>query len=105
MALRDAEAQAYAAELAALEAGSRPEVAVARAAVRHAQGEQERLAAAYERQRDLLARNVASQQSFQKAKAEHEVAKSQVEEAQERLKLAEEGPLQEDIHNHFTEHG
>ena len=98
VALREAEAQAYAAELAALEAGSRPqEIAVARAAVRHAQAELERLAAEYQRQRDLLARHVASQQTFQKAKAEHEVAKSQVEEAQERLKLAEEGPREEDI--------
>jgi membrane fusion protein YbhG len=98
VALREAEAQAYAAELAALEAGSRPqEIAVARASVRHAQAELERLAAEYERQRDLLARNVASQQVFQRAKAEWEVAKSQVDEAQERLKLAEEGPRQEDI--------
>src|SRR3546814_3488554 len=56
-----------------------------------------RLAAEYERQRDLLARNVASQQVFQRAKAEYEVAKSQVDEAQERLKLTEEGPRQEDI--------
>ena len=98
VALREAEAQAYAAELAALEAGSRPqEIAVARASVRHAQAELERLAAEYERQRDLLARNVASQQVFQRAKAEWEVAKSQVDEAKERLKLAEEGPRQEDI--------
>lgn len=98
VALREAEVQAYAAELAALESGSRPqEIAVARAAVSHAQAELERLAAEYERQRDLLARNVASQQVFQRAKAEYEVAKSQVDEAQERLKLAEEGPRQEDI--------
>lgn len=98
VALREAEVQAYAAELAALEAGSRPqEIAVARAAVRHAQAELERLAAEYERQRDLLARKVASQQVFQRAKAEYEVAKSQVEEAQERLKLAQEGPRQEEI--------
>lgn len=98
VALREAEAQAYAAELAALESGSRPqEVAVARASVRHAQAELERLAAEYERQRDLIARNVASQQVFQRAKAEYEVAKSQVDEAQERLKLVEEGPRQEDI--------
>jgi HlyD family secretion protein len=98
VALRKAEAQAYAAELAALEAGSRPqEIAVSRAAVRHAQAELDRLAAEYKRQQDLLARNVASQQTFQKAKAEYEVAKSQVEEALERLKLAEEGPRQEEI--------
>jgi HlyD family secretion protein len=98
MALREAESQAYAAELAALESGSRPqEIAVARAAVRHAQVELERLAAEFERQRELLARNVATQQVFQRAKAEYEVAKSQVEEAQERLKLVEEGPRQEDI--------
>lgn len=98
VALREAEAQAYAAELAALEAGSRPqEIAVARASVRHAQVELERLAAEYERQRDLLARSVVSQQIFQRAKAEYEVAKSQVDEAKERLKLAEEGPRQEDI--------
>lgn len=98
VALREAEARAYAAELAALEAGSRPqEVAVARASVRHAQTDLERLAAEYERQRELLARNVASQQVFERAKAEYEVAKSQVEEARERLKLVEEGPRQEDI--------
>jgi HlyD family secretion protein len=98
VALREAEAQAYAAELAALESGSRPqEIAVAQAALRHAQAELERLAAEFERQRDLLARNVASRQVFERAKAEYEVAKSQVEEAQERLKLADEGPRQEDI--------
>ncbi|MEW6271209.1 MAG: efflux RND transporter periplasmic adaptor subunit [Thermodesulfobacteriota bacterium] len=98
VALREAEVEAYAAELAALEAGSRPqEIAVARAAVHHAQAELERLAAEYRRQSDLFARKVVSEQEFQKAEAEHEVAKSQVEEAQERLKLAEEGPRQEDI--------
>lgn len=98
VALREAEVQVYAAELAALEAGSRPqEIAVAQAAVRHAEAELERLAAEYQRQRDLLARNVASLQVFQRAEAEHEVAKSQVDEAQERLKLAEEGPRQEEI--------
>jgi HlyD family secretion protein len=98
VALREAEAQAYAAELAALEAGSRPqEIAVARAELRHAQAELERLTVEFERQTDLLARNVASRQAFEKAKAEYEVANSHVEEAEERLKLAGEGPRQEDI--------
>lgn len=98
VALREAEAQVYAAELAALEAGSRPqEIAVARASVRHAQAELERLAAEYERQRDLLGRNATSEQVFQRARAEYEVARSQVDEAQERLKLVEEGSRQEEI--------
>jgi HlyD family secretion protein len=98
VAFREAESRAFAAELAALESGSRPqEIAVARAALRHAQAELERQAAEYERQGNLLARNVVSQQVYQKAKTEYEVAKSQVEEAQERLKLSEEGPRQEDI--------
>ncbi|MFZ5791217.1 MAG: efflux RND transporter periplasmic adaptor subunit [Pseudomonadota bacterium] len=98
VALREAEVRAYAAELAALEAGSRPqEIAVARSAVGLAQAELSRLTAEYVRQRDLLERKVASQQVYERAKAEYEVARSQLEEAQERLKLAEEGPRQEDI--------
>ncbi len=98
VALREAEARAFAAELAALEAGSRPqEIAVARAAVRHAEANLERLAAEFERRKELLARKVISQQLYDQAKADHEVAKSQVAEAEERLKLAEEGPRQEEI--------
>lgn len=98
VALREAEGRAYEAELAALLAGSRPQdIAVARSAVRHAEAELARLAAEYERQKELFERKVASQQMYERAKAEHEVAKSRLEEAQERLKLAEEGPRQEDI--------
>lgn len=98
VALREAEVRAYTAELAALHAGSRPqEIAVAQAAVRLARAELDRLAAEFERQRDLFERKVVSQVIFERAKAEHEVGQSKLQEAQERLKLAEEGPRQEDI--------
>lgn len=98
VALREAEVRAYIAELAALHAGSRPqEIAVAQAAVRLAQAEVQRLAAEFERQRDLFERKTATQVVYERAKAEHEVALSRLQEAKERLKLAEEGPRQEDI--------
>lgn len=98
VALREAEVRAYTAELAALQAGSRPqEIAVAKAAVRLAQAEVERLAAEFERQRELFERKAASQVAYERAKAEYEVGQSKLQEAQERLKLAEEGPRQEDI--------
>lgn len=98
VALREAEVRAYTAELAALQAGSRPqEIAVAKAAVRLAQAEVERLAAEFERQRELFERKAASQVIYERAKAEYEVGQSKLQEAQERLKLAEEGPRQEDI--------
>lgn len=98
VALREAEVGAYTAELAALKAGSRPqEIAVAQSVVRLGEAEVARMAAEFERQRELLARNVATQQNYERAKAEHEVAQSKLQEAQERLKLAEEGPRLEDI--------
>ncbi len=124
VALREAEVAAYGAELAALVAGSRPEeiaqaeatvaqtrarldellagsrpqeIATAKAGVRLAEADVERLAAEFERQRELLARKVASQQVYDRAKAEHEVGKSRLKEAQEQLKLVEEGPRQEQI--------
>jgi HlyD family secretion protein len=98
VALREAEVRSFAAELDALEAGSRPqEIAVARAGVRHAEAEVQRAAAEFERQRDLLAREVVSRQVYDQAEAEYAVARSQLEEAQEQLKLVEEGPRQEEI--------
>lgn len=98
VALREAEVRAYTAELAAFQAGSRPqEIAVAQAAVRLARAEVERLAAEFERQKDLFERKVASQAVYERAKADYEVGQSRLQDAQERLKLAEEGPRQEDI--------
>lgn len=98
VALREAEVQAYEAELAALLAGSRPqEIAAAEAAVQRAQAELERARLEFERQKELLERRVASQQTFEAARSTFDAATARLKEAREQLDLIREGPRQEEI--------
>jgi|TARA_R110002072_G_scaffold51291_22_gene137596 HlyD family secretion protein len=86
------------ARLAELVAGSRPqEITTAKAGVELARADLDRLTAEFERQKELLQRKVTSQQAYDRAKAEFAVATSRLKEAQEKLKLIEEGPRKEQI--------
>jgi len=124
VALREADLRAAMAVLAELEAGSRPEeiaqsearvrgakarldellagsrvqdVAVAEASVRRAEAESERNRLEYERQQQLLEREVISAREFEMAKAAYDVSIARVNEAREQLNLVIEGPRTEEI--------
>ena len=98
VALREAEVQAFEAELAALLAGSRPqEIAAAGAAVQRAQAELERARLEFERQKSLLARKVSSERTFEAARSSFNAATARLKEVREQFGLVREGPRQEDI--------
>lgn len=124
VALRRAELRAAEAALSELEAGYRPEeVAQAQAAMQRAQARLEELLAGsrpqeiaaaqaavqsasvratylkieFERQSQLLQENTISRSEFDRAKSEYERAVASLREAQEQLKLIQEGPRKEQI--------
>ncbi|MFH0871279.1 MAG: efflux RND transporter periplasmic adaptor subunit [bacterium] len=124
VALRRAEVQAAQAALAELEAGSRPEeigqaeasvrraqarleellagarsqeIATAEAVVRRARAETDRLKLEEERQRRLFGEGFVSDQEYDVARTNHEVAMARQKEAEENLKLVKEGPREEEI--------
>ncbi|MCK9531933.1 MAG: HlyD family efflux transporter periplasmic adaptor subunit [Gammaproteobacteria bacterium] len=93
-----AEAQAAEARLAALRAGTRvQELRAAEAAQRSAQQRLAFARAEEARVADIAARNLASQQDLERARLERQVARAQLDEADERLALLREGPRAEDI--------
>ncbi len=93
-----AEAQAAEARLAALRAGTRvQELRAAEAAQRSAQQRLAFARAEEARIADIAARNLASQQDLERARLERQVARAQLDEADERLALLREGPRTEDI--------
>jgi HlyD family secretion protein len=93
-----AEAQAAEARLAALRAGTRvQELRAAEAAQRSAQQRLAFARAEEARIADIAARNLASQQDLERARLERQVARAQLDEADERLALLREGPRAEDI--------
>lgn len=98
VALRTAEVAAFQAELDGLLAGSRPqEIAAAQAAVARAQAEVERAKLEFARQKKMFERKLASEQTFIAARSTYEAAVASLNEVQERLKLVQEGPRQEEI--------
>lgn len=98
LAVHRAELAAAQAALAELEAGSRPqEIAAAEAALRSAQAQEERAQLDFTRQQELLTHAVIAHQQFDAAQAELKVARANVTEAAERLKLVREGPRREEI--------
>jgi HlyD family secretion protein len=98
VALQQAEVQAAAADLAELEAGSRPEeIAQGEAAVRRARAEEERWRAEAARQSDLYAQDIVSAREREAADATHAVARAQLRDAEERLALLRKGPRHERI--------
>ena len=96
--MKEAELQAAEAVLRELVAGSRPqEVARAGAAVAAARAEAERLSVDLDRAKALLAKDVIPRQEFERARAAYEVADERRNEAQESLRLVQEGPRREQI--------
>ncbi len=122
--LRKAEAEAARAALAELEAGSRPEeiaqaeaaaqlararleemlagsrsqeVEAARAAVARAKAEAERARLDHDRYERLFKKEIVSAQQFDAARTAYDAASARLREAEEQLKLVEEGPRQEQI--------
>jgi len=81
-----------------LQAGSRPqEIAAAEAAVENARIAVDHLKTEYDRQARLLKGNTISQREFDRAKSEYERALAGLQEAEEKLKLVQEGPRREQI--------
>jgi len=98
LALRRAELAAAEAQLAELEAGSRPqEIAAAAATLRSAEADRDRVRLDFARQDELRKKQVISDRDFETAQAQLKVAEARVVEAGERLKLLQEGPRVETI--------
>jgi len=98
LALRRAELAAAEAQLAELEAGSRPqEIAAAAATVRSAEADRDRVRLDFARQDELRKKQVISDRDFEAAQAQLKVAEAKAAEAAERLKLIQEGPRAETI--------
>jgi HlyD family secretion protein len=86
------------ARLEELEAGSRPqEVAAAEAAVARARAEAERATADFERYDGLYRLEIVSAERRDQARAAIETAEARLREAEEQLKLVQEGPRREQI--------
>lgn len=98
LALRRAELAAAEAQLAELEAGSRPqEIAAGAATVRSADADRDRVRLDFVRQDELRKKQVISERDFEAAQAQLKVAEAKAIEAVERLKLIQEGPRAETI--------
>jgi len=98
VALRHAEVRAARATLDELLAGSRPEeIAEAEASLDLARAQADRDRREYARRDSLYEKQVASEQSFDVARAAHRVSRARVRAAIERLTLLRKGPRREDI--------
>jgi HlyD family secretion protein len=96
--LREAEVTTSKAALAELEAGSRPEeIARAEAAAESARAEEALRKTEFDRLKELYENSAASKQEYDKAKAAYEVAKGILNQANESLSLAKEGPRKETL--------
>lgn len=97
-ALREAEVKLAEAQLAELDAGSRPEeIAQADAAVKSMKAEVERLKLDFTRQSGLHQRKVISDREFEASRAAYQASHGRLREAEERLALSEKGPRSEKI--------
>jgi HlyD family secretion protein len=98
VALQQAEVHEAAADLAELEAGSRPEeIAQGEAALARARAEEDRWRAEAARQADLFAQDIVSAREREAADTALDVARAQVRDAEQRLVLLRKGPRQERI--------
>ncbi len=96
VALQQAEVHGAAADLAELEAGSRPEeISQGEAALARARAEEERWRAEAARQAALYKQDIVSAREQEAAHAALEVARAHVRDAEERLALLRKGPRQE----------
>ena len=98
VALQQAELHAAAADLAELQAGSRPEeISQGEAALARARAEEERWRAEAARQAVLYKQDIVSAREQEVAQAASEVARAHVRDAEERLALLRKGPRKERI--------
>jgi HlyD family secretion protein len=98
VALQQAEVHGAAADLAELEAGSRPEeISQGEAALARARAEEERWRAEAARQATLYKQDIVSAREQESAHAALEVARAHVRDAEERLALLRKGPRRERI--------
>ena len=98
VALQQADVHAAAADLAELQAGSRPEeIAQGEVALARARAEEERWRAEAARQAALYEQDIVSAREQEAAHAALEVARAHVRDADERLALLRKGPRQERI--------
>lgn len=98
VAIRKADLELAKVNLAELEAGSRQqEIDAARATLERAKAEMQQQKRDYERQKELYEKNVISEQEYERALTAFEVAKAELNEAEEQFKLVEEGPRKEKI--------
>ncbi|MCL4848832.1 MAG: HlyD family efflux transporter periplasmic adaptor subunit [Acidobacteria bacterium] len=98
VALQQAEVHGAAADLAELEAGSRPEeISQGEAALARARAEEERWRAEAARQAALYEQDIVSAREREAAQAALEVARALVRDAEERLTLLRKGPRHERI--------
>lgn len=98
VALQQAEVHGAAADLAELEAGSRPEeISQGEAALARARAEEERWRAEAARQAALYKQDIVSAREQEAAHAALEVARAHVRDAEERLALLRKGPRQERV--------
>jgi HlyD family secretion protein len=105
LARAHAEAQAAAATLAALRAGTRvQEIRVAEAAVEQAQARVAFARSEVHRIDELVPKKLASEQQLDQARLQLEVAITELAQAQQRLRLLREGPRPEDIERAAAEH-
>ena len=98
VAVRQAELSVAEAALRELVAGSRPqEIAAAKAVLASARADADRLEKDFRRNEELSRREIIARQAFEAAQANNGVAQAKVAEAEERLRLVEEGPRKETI--------
>lgn len=98
VAVRQAELLAAQAQLSEFAAGSRPqEIEVAKARLASVKAERERAESDFQRAERLARTKVIAEEQFVQAKGAYGVAAAKEREAQEKLKLAIEGPRQEQI--------
>ena len=98
VAMQRAYAQTIQAELAELEAGTRPEeIDQAAAALEISRAEARRMDSDYARQKELFAQHVISPSEFEVAEAAIRIAQEKVREAEARWTLLRKGPREETI--------
>ncbi len=99
LAMRRTDVQTAQAQLAELEAGTRPEeIEQAAAALEVAKAETQRVEAEFARQKELFTQKVIAPREFESVQAASRIAFAKVHEAEARLTLLKKGPREETIH-------
>ena len=98
VAIREADLQLAEANLAELEAGSRPEeISAAEANMMAAKADKEHKERDFHKAEDLFRKNVISDEEYTHAEGDYGVALNRLREAEEQFKLAKLGPRKETI--------